>query len=286
MEKIQNRRSFLKKVSLFAGLTQLPLMGWPAGFSTMVAEGLNPSGEFSLLKLEKLLSGYKFPVVQQFSTDKFHSTYKLYNLYGDDAVFAGEFILKSELKGKSRSFDFSISRRANSGIKKGVPEFKYIVSGKVECKTDATLSPEKWKVSSRIALAEDGVAFDGTGFLNEGEVKKSEISIKTTGKPIIKSFGSMPLSWKWGLPAVVQNMAESHKQELHFASLDEFDTVYNNQKIRFRRTVRVDCGNNLLTDFNVFGLTGDGIIPTFYWVDHLNRTVFVISGMEAYVLEG
>lgn len=283
MEKFNNRRNFLKKVSAIAGI--LPLMGWSEGFATMVREGIKPSGEFSLLKLEKLLSGYKFPLAEHFSTASFKSVYKLYNLYGDNAVFAGELFLESEMKGKNRLFDFLIWRLANNGIKKRDQEFKYVVSGEVHCNTDAALSPEKWNVSSRIALSEKGPALDGTGFTNKGAAKEGEITIKTSGKPIKKTFGSMPLSWKWGLPAVMQNMAESSLQELRFSMLDEFDAIYKNQKIRFRRKVKVDCGNELLIDFKVFELTGEGVIPTVYWVDNFNRTVFVISGMEAYVLE-
>ncbi len=286
MKNLNNRRDFLKKMGTIAGLTQLPLMGWAEGFSALLSEGVNPSGEFSLLKLENLLSGYQYPVAEKFTTDSFSSGYKLYNLYGGNAVFGGEFFLKSEIKGKNRLVDFSIWRMANSGIKKNqIPEFKYIVSGKVECKSDATLTPEKWKVCSRIATSEDGPAFTNTGLLNEGAARNGEVINKISGRQIKKSFGSMPLSWKWGLVAVVQNMSESSVNELQFATLDEFDAIHENQKIRLLKNVKIDCGKDLLIDFKVFELSGDGVLPTVYWVDNKNRTLFVISGMEAFVLK-
>jgi len=53
----------------------------------------------------------------------------------------------------------------------------------------------------------------------------------------------------------------------------------------FRRKVNLDCGNDRLIDFKVFELTGDGVIPAVYWVDNKNRTVFVVSGMEAFILK-
>lgn len=285
MEKIRGRRNFLKITGLAAGLVQLPLWGWSSGFAAMLSQGLNPSGEFSLLKLEKLLSGYKFPSTNQFSTVSFKSAYQLYNLYGDNAVFAGEFFLESGMKGKDRWFDFLNWRLAAEGIKNKDQKFMYVVSGHVKCKTDPTFSPEKWNVLSRIARSADGVAFGGTGIINEGKATGGEITLKTSGKTIKKTFGSEPLSWKWGLPAVMQNMAESSMEELRFSALDEFDAVHQIQKIRFRRNVKINCGNQQLIDFKVFELTGDGVIPTVYWVDNMNRTVFVISGMEAFVLE-
>tara|TARA_R110002050_G_scaffold141496_2_gene266695 strand:+ start:43424 stop:44284 length:861 start_codon:yes stop_codon:yes gene_type:complete len=285
MEKLHNRRNFLKSVGVIAGITQLPLIGWSSGFSTLLNAGVNPANEFSLLKLEKILSGYKYPFADQFSTISFEANYKLYNLYGDNAVFSGEFALISGIKGKNRQFEFSNWRLANNGIKKRNPEFKYIVSGGVQCQNDSTLSPEKWTVSSRIALGEDGPAYAGTGFRNEGKAKNGIVSLITSGTTIKKNYGNMPLSWKWGLPAVVQNMAKESLPELQFAMLDEFDAIYQNQIIRFSRKVTLDCGSNRLVDFKVYELTGDGVIPTVYWVDNMNRTVFVVSGMEAFVLE-
>jgi hypothetical protein len=285
MEKLQDRRNFLKKVSVMAGLSQLSLMGWSSGFSTMVTEGLKPTSEFSLLKLEKLLSGYLFPFIDKFSTNTFSSKYNLYNLYGNNAVFAGEFHMNSKIKEKSQWFNFLIWRLANNGIQKKDQKFRYTVSGDVMCKSDPTFSPENWNVSSRIAISEDGGAFGGTELRKKGEINRGEISFHLGNKIIRKSTGTLPLSWKWGLVAVVQEMAKESLNELQFSTLDEFDNIYKNQKLRYRRKVALDCGKDQLIDFKVFELTGDGVIPAVYWVDNLNRTLFVITGMEAFVLE-
>lgn len=284
MGKTHSRRNFIKKASVLAGFSQVPLMGWATGIKTLLNTGVDPKGEFSLLKLELLLSGYQFPFVDHFSTVFFQSEYKLYNLYGDRAISAGGFLLRSEMKGKNRQFDFSNWRTAGNGIRNKNQKFEYLVSGQVSCKPDLILSPEEWKVLSRITLSDHGPAYKSSGLENKGKVNKGEIVIKTPLRPVRKSFGTMPLSWKWGLIAVVQNMAERSADELQFSSLDEFDTIHANQGLRFRRKVKINCGNQRLIDFKVFELTGDGVIPTVYWVDNLDRTVFVISGMEAFVL--
>lgn len=67
--------------------------------------------------------------------------------------------------------------------------------------------------------------------------------------------------------------------------MDAWQTMAFKKEIRFRRKVTIDCGSNRLLDFKVYELTGDGVIPTVYRIDPMNRTVFVVSEMEASVLE-
>lgn len=284
MKKMQSRRIFLKNVGLTVCLSQLSVLVWSSGFSAMFSQGVKPSGAFSLLKLEKLLSGYNFPFVDNFSIDSFGAAYKLYNLYGENVAYAGTLSINAAAKGKNRQLKFTVSRLANNGIKNQNQIYKYIVAGDVLCQNNATLSPLKWNISSKISLSNDGDALNGTGLKYEGEIKNEEITLKAGKKIIKKAIGSIPISWKWGLLAVVQKMAKESLQELQFSMLDEFDAIYKNQKLKFRKMVSLDCGNNRLIDFKVFVLTGDGVIPTVYWVDNLNRCIFVISGMEAYVM--
>jgi hypothetical protein len=283
MEKQQNRRNFLKKISVGIGLSQLHYLAWSEGLATLLNEGINPAGEFSLLKLEKLLPDYLFPFVDKFSTGSFKSHYTLFNLYGNAAVKAGELSLSSVSEGIYQKFDFVSSRLANDGIKDRKQIFKYVVSGDIQCKNDITLTPQKWNVSSGI-FQEDGKAYGGTAITSIGKIISGEIQINTGSKIIRKNIDNKALSWKWGLIAVAQRMSEESINEIQFATLDEFDALYKNQKLKFQRKVALDCGSGHILDFKVFHLTGDGVIPTVYWIDNQNRTVFVISGMEACLL--
>lgn len=101
-----------------------------------------------------------------------------------------------------------------------------------------------------------------------------------------KLVSGSPLSWKWGLVSVVQKMAANKTKELQFSTLDEFDALYSNQTLKFRKLLSLDCGDERVLDFKVFELTGDGILPTVYYADDKGRVVFIISGMEAYVIGG
>lgn len=283
MEQKQNRRIFIRNVAAAVGLSQLPLIGWAEGFSALLSQGIKSSGEFSLLKLEKLLPSYTIPPSGNFSTGAFKSTYNLFNLYGNNAVNAGDFALISTRSGESSHFYFISTRSANAGIKEKRRNFQYMVSGNVVCKNNSTLSPTKWKVISKISA--DGSAFHGTSIVNQGVVKNREIILDFGNKEIRKSIDNLDLSWKWGLIAVAQRMAEESIAELQFSMLDEFDHIFKSQKLIFRKRFNLDCGTGQLIEFKVFELTGEGVIPTVYWVDNSNRTLFVISGMEAYVLD-
>jgi hypothetical protein len=285
MATLQNRRDFLKKAGVVTGLSQLPLSGWSEGFSSLFGAGINPAGEFSILKLEKLLPAYRFPFIDRFSTSLFKLHYSLYNLYGNNAANAGEFLFDAAVRGEKWQFKFISSRLANNGIKDSGQVFKYWVSGDVVCENNGTLSPEKWSVESKISLTGNGVPYGGTGIVNNGEIRNGVVCLNTGNKKIRKPLGNTGLSWKWGLIAVVQKMAEDSTTALQFAMLDEFDALFQNQNLKFRRKVTLDCGNNRKIDFKVFELTGDGVLPTVYWVDNMNRTIFVVSGMEAYVLK-
>lgn len=285
MENQPNRRNFIKKAGAFALLSQVAFPGWARGFSTLLSEGINPAGEFSLLKLEKILPGYQLPLIRNFTTNSFESKFALYNLYGNNVTDAGDFRLNCVVDGENLQFGFTSARFANNGIHDKNTVFKYLVSGVVLCANNVALTPQKWNVSSKIALSEEGEAYKGTGIQNIGEVKGDKIHLSLGEKEIRKAFNSKGLSWKWGLIGVAQKMAELSVNDMQFALLDEFDAVYANQIMKFRRKVTLDCGISGLIDFKLFELTGEGVIPTVYWVDNMNRTVFVISGMEAYVLK-
>jgi hypothetical protein len=73
------------------------------------------------------------------------------------------------------------------------------------------------------------------------------------------------------------------KDEIHFSALDEMDMIYEHQYIRLRKYQEIDTGSGRV-NFKVYDVLGDGLIPTVYWVDELDRVVFIINGMEAFVL--
>lgn len=283
MEKVQTRRNFIRTAALATAVSSVSFRGWAEGFSALFNEGIHPSGEFSLLKLEKMLQNYQLPAAGNFSENSFSLNYRLFNLYGNNAAPAGTMKWNLEPVNGKRQFRFSVDRIAGNGIMDQSVSFVYSTEGEVTCAPNDAFTPEKWNVSKRIARNSEKEGYMGAGQTISGTLKNNRITLVTGKNKIVKETGALPLSWKWGVMAMVQNMARKNHQELQFSALDEFDALYAFQEVKFVKDVPLDCSGTHRT-FRVFLHTGDGIIPTFFWVDDLLRTVFVLTGMEAFVL--
>ncbi len=285
MNNTTSRRAFIKQAGIVAAISGVSLSAWSKGLGKLYSVGVNPGNEFSLLKLERLLPEYNFPAIASFSTDAFALMYDLYNMYHTNDSFAGRMKMTERVRGKKRINDFHNERLANNGVMDRSKQFRYFVSGNVVCNNDNTFTPEKWDVSSKIALTADAPAYMDTGLTNNGTAKNKQVRIKTAGKNIRLRYDNDALTWKWGIISLVQTMAKNNVNALQFASLDEFDICYNNQSVVHRKNSTIDCGAAGDIEFKVFEHLGEGIVPTVYWVDDKNRTVFVITGMESYLLK-
>ncbi len=285
MNKTTSRRAFIKQAGIAAAISGVSLSAWSKGLLKLYSVGVNPGNEFSLLKLERLLPEYIFPEISSFSTDSFTLEYDLYNKYHTNDVFAGQMKMTERVRGRKRINVFHNERLANNGVMDRSKRFRYFVSGNVVCSNDNTFTPERWDIASKIALTADAPAYMDTALNNKGTTKNKQVRIKSAGKTIRLSFDNEALTWKWGIISLVQTMAKNNVNALQFASLDEFDICYNNQSVEHKRNKTIDCGAAGHVEFKVFEHLGEGILPTVYWVDDKNRTVFVITGMESYILK-
>lgn len=285
MNHTTSRRAFIKQAGIVAAVSGISLSAWSKGLEKLYSAGVNPGNEFSLLKLERLLPGYSFPEISSFSTDAFTLEYDLYNMYHTNDTYAGMMRMTEHVRGRKRINDFHNERLATDGIMDRSKRFRYFVSGNVVCSNDQTFTPEKWDISSKIALTADTPAYLNTGLNNKGSVRNKQVRIQSAGKNIRLTYDNDALTWKWGIISLVQTMAKNNVNALQFASLDEFDICYNNQSVVHRRNSTIDCGAAGQIRFKVFEHLGEGIVPTVYWVDDKNRTVFVITGMESYILK-
>jgi hypothetical protein len=285
MNTTTSRRTFIKQAGIVAAVSGISLSAWSRGLLRLYNMGVDPGNEFSLLKLERLLPEYNFPEISSFSTDAFTLEYDLYNMYHTNDTFAGQMTMTERVIGRKRITDFHNERLANNGIMDRSKRFRYFVSGNVVCSNDNTFTPEKWDVASKIALTSDAPAYMNTELNNKGTAKNNQVRIKSAGKNILLTYDNEALTWKWGIISLVQTMAKNNVNSLQFASLDEFDICYNNQSVVHRRNSTIDCGAAGQIQFKVFEHLGEGIVPTVYWVDDKNRTVFVITGMESYILK-
>lgn len=283
MEKTHTRREFIRTAGIVAATSAVFAKSWANGLQALYNLGINPSGEFSLLKIEQLLQDYRLPERGSFTNDSFSMYYKLLNIYGNHTAPAGNMKWQLDPEENRNVFRFSVKRNAGNGIMDKSKSFLYITEGEVTCSKNDTLTPEKWNVSKRISLNNANEGYQGTGQVSSGTFENNQIRTSSGKKKINRKIGSLPLSWKWGVMSIVQNFAKNNIREVHFSALDEFDALYSSQSVSFVKDIPLEC-NGTQRNFKIFLHTGDGIIPTVYWVDDFFRTVFVLTGMEAYVL--
>jgi hypothetical protein len=80
-------------------------------------------------------------------------------------------------------------------------------------------------------------------------------------------------------------MAAGQLQESEFSIHDEFYSVCTKSKDEIQKKLPIDYSCGCIKNFKACELTGNGIIPTVNRVYDFGRVVFIISGIEAYVLE-
>lgn len=283
-----NRRRFLQNTGVGALGLLIPKQLFSSSFGLLYQNGVNPGEEFSLLKMEKILPDYAIPLSNNFSTDNFRLNYTLYNFYQELAMIAGSFeILKKDSPAptymitcfRKATADISVENVNYTGKFRGY----YIFKGQIEAKNDLLASPVQWECETKISDDVNGSPYLNTLHQWQGSFKNGQVNYQSGKQHIIKMPVNQDLTWKWGIINLVQKMAEQSVPEIHFSALDEMDMIYEHQYARFRKKQVIDCGTSNV-EFSVFDVLGDGIIPTVYWVDNFNRVIFIISGVEAYVL--
>ncbi len=251
---------------------------------------IDPGNEFALLKLEKILPGYDFRLDEAYSTMDYELEFRLYNLYSNLAKPAGSFRIWRHAD-HAPNFQVESIRICSSDIhlRTGdlVKHFKgaYFFTGDIYAENNILATPRSWLCRTKIARTKKDPAYLDTDHTWRGSYGNGQISYESGPYHYSKPAGSRDLTWKWGIIHLIQKMAETSMDEIHFSALDELDMVYDHQYARFRKQQAIDCGDRIL-DFKVFDVLGDGIIPTVYWVDNRHRVVFIVTGTEAFVLEG
>ena len=290
MDSKLKRREFIRHAGLAGMTAMLPGNILSASLAPLYECGIDPGKEFSLLKLEKILPGYAFRIDEAFSTRNYKLDFKLYNLYSHRAVPAGSFRILRHAD-HSPNFQVESIRNCSSDIHRRtgdlVKHFEgaYFFNGDIHADDNMLATPRSWLCRTKISRTLKDPAYLDTEHTWRGWYRNGQISYESGPYQYSKPGGSRDLTWKWGIIHLIQKMAESSRDEIHFSVLDEMDMVYDHQYARFRKEQAVDCGDRIL-DFKVFDVLGDGIIPTVYWVDDRHRVVFIVTGTEAFVLEG
>jgi hypothetical protein len=274
-----NRRNFLRTAGA-ASLLAIPGSGLLAKVLES-SQRFDPGASFSLQKLSTLANSYVYPVCGNFDTGNWQLRFKHYNFYPGTAFEVGTLALGKTTVNDECNFSLNASTAI---FDRKIRRF-FETKGTLTSCNDVLSTPKKWQISTNTVQPENpGTDFCTLRKLN-GTFDKKQLVFKNGSAIIRKVNPPAALSWRYGLVDVVQNMAKNGIEHVSFDLLDAFDTTTTANQMRFDRKQEVMTGLGGSVTFGVYDHTGAGTIPTVYWVDDMNRVVFIISGMEAWILQ-
>jgi len=182
------------------------------------------------------------------------------------------------------------------------------VAAKLDCETDALSTPRRWTYTTRI-VSRSGESVPGTVLDKTAEAKNGAIEI-AGGRHVRRVPVSGAYATNWALFEAVQRLPRGEFDPLHFTMFDDFDQVKPDQTLSFRKTADVVLGRKKVQEhqwqelekgrirkttwawtggepvrLHAYSQLGWGVVPWVYWVDDRGRLLFVVSGLEAYLME-
>ena len=230
----------------------------------MSAQVTKAIDHFSLKSIESVLAGFKMPKTDFDPNGTWKNTYRSYTLPFMIPVphsRAGLVSIKRPPKG-ARRFLLEVDY-----VKILPDNCKQQITAKMQCSNDALASFSKWQFSSQIVSAQ-GEVFKDSALSKKGRAPK-----KSTG----------PYTCNWSLYEAVQRLGREPGPPMNFTLFDHFDQLKPGHSLKFRKRAVVQLGGEDVPLY-AYEQLGEGVVPIIYWTSEQGRLLFVISGIESYVL--
>mgnify|MGYP000883775382 FL=1 len=182
------------------------------------------------------------------------------------------------------------------------------VAATMRCGTDALSTPVRWQYSAEV-VDSDGKRYEDSRLAKRAVATDGRIEIIDDHSTRQIALNG-PFTVNWALWDAVMRMPRGEAAPLPFTMLDHFDQVKRGQSLAFRKSAVVALGRRrtkeqnwqdmekgrirqtrwVLTDghdvtLHAFEQLGEGIVPWVYWTDDRGRLLFVVAGLEVYVLD-
>ena len=182
------------------------------------------------------------------------------------------------------------------------------VAGTIRCGTDALSTPSHWKYSAEVVDSE-GKLYENSKISKRGHAGNGRIEIEDDCGTRRLSING-PFTINWAIWDAVMRLPRESTKPLCFTMLDHFDQLKYRQRLAFREAGVLTLGQHRVkeesweelekgrirqTRWNLVGGSdvtlhgfeqlGEGIVPWIYWTDDQGRLLFVVSGLEVYILD-
>ncbi|HNT36932.1 MAG TPA: hypothetical protein PKH07_18225 [bacterium] len=248
---------------------------------------------FPLHKLEPLFNDLQLPTEPFDPQGTWKHTYQCYTIAknmmhnGTLAIYRspsnnGRILLQIEFQKKLLQGDLQVLR------------------AKMVCRCDDLTTPMHWSFDVK-TLGQSDDRCEPFDISKTAVLKEGHIEIAYQGN---KRHLNLPKSYssEWSLFDAVQRLKADRNVVLQFNLLEDFDRFKPEQELSFIESQQISLGQttaqepnrprrrqpvhsgNATIEVEMFRQLGRGISPTFYWRDSFGRLLFVVAGIEAYVL--
>ena len=233
---------------------------------------------FPLDSLGPLLGKYTPPEGTFVPGAAWTQTYGVYTLAGrkPGGRRIGELELRRTVDGRGGvAIHVHYDRSLTGGAQKTV--------GTIHTRVDDTLNqPGTWNFQTQL-LDAAGKPIARTGQTKTGKIVAGVVQITdAAGTRQHKVPGRCAMNW--GLFDAVQRLGGEKTKPLAFTLIDHFDQVKPEYTLSYRKMLDVPVGKRKIR-LTAYDQLGRGNVPWVYWVDPRGRLLFVVAGLEAYMLE-
>ncbi len=172
-------------------------------------------------------------------------------------------------------FSFNCMRLGRTG-------YNHYISAKVLARDDPLSTPLSWTMEAKLATGPDATPYLLSGIRKTAQFRDGALTVTCNGDSEVTHIPG-DYTCKWSLIDVVQRLLNASTERRSFSLVDEFDEVRHHQTIAYRTSANVPL-KGMPRNLTAYEHLGEGVIPTVYWVDEFGRALFVVSGVEAFVL--
>ena len=280
--KYISRRESIKRICTVAGMMAVSpslihfchLLANPAGNFSLSADHFSADSihcdRFFINRIHEVLKADKYP---QLPKEPNKRRYEIYSLVVDNKLLHKASIL---LNVKDDLFSIEHYRSGATPDKHG--QFTFIEQ---KVRPDIWYSPINWSYQSYLAkTANDtpyGIPLEGKGIYNGKDI----ITI-TEGSMVRNYHSSIAVTMKWNLLYAISDIVRTELPST-FQVIDEYDVLTGERILQpfSRNTIETD-GKTI--NLQAYVMTGQGVLPTFYWLNEAGMLLFVNSGSEVYVV--
>lgn len=157
------------------------------------------------------------------------------------------------------------------------------LNARIRCNSDALSTPIEWEFDTHTLLL-DGKRAPELSVHQSGRTVSGGVRLKTGDSEAALRLPA-PFTLQWSLFDAIQRLKRPLDRQVRFTMLRDFDQPKPEQVLAWRGSTKARLQNGVVLELDSFEQVGQGVLPIAYWLNKSGRLLFVISGLEAYIME-